>query len=242
MRNKIAIFIFLFFVSMFFAKQSTAQIEITSYAETGKNQVSEGMYVAGAILPSFEYKKFTFSGGLQFDIINGSPNIISGYLINAAYDLHLKKQKFDIEAFYVYTPFSDILYETNYGALVKFHKTHFNFKFGTNFRTYAFSKQAVEEFNLEENTSIHENFNFMYSVGYNLKPEESEWNIGLVLTNFDDFIINQETNPVFFLNGGYKLNTKLEIFGELWYKTSGAFNIRVNYFGYNIRTGLRWKI
>lgn len=242
MKNNLLVFILLFWALLFVNTQSYAQIKVAGYAETGKNQVSEGILVAAAILPSYEFHEFTFSGGLQFDIYNGSPNFVSGYLLKTAYELPLKHHKSEIEAFYVYNPFSDILYESNFGGMIKYHSHHFSYMIGTNFRTYGYSKQAIEDFALSENTKIHENFNVIYSLGYNLKPEEHDWNIGLVLTNFDDFIINQETNPVFFLKGNYKLNSKLEIFAEFWYKTAGAFNIRVNYFGYNIRTGLQWKI
>jgi hypothetical protein len=68
------------------------------------------------------------------------------------------------------------------------------------------------------------------------------WNIGFSFTNIDYFIINQETNPVINLQGKYDVSKSLTLFLESWYKSSGAFNLSVNSFGFFFRTGVLWKI
>jgi len=82
----------------------------------------------------------------------------------------------------------------------------------------------------------------MYLIGYNLKPIDHDWNVGITITNVDHFIINQETNPVFYLHGKYQVSKPLTLFGEWWYKSAEAFNISVNHFGFFFRTGLVWKV
>jgi hypothetical protein len=45
-----------------------------------------------------------------------------------------------------------------------------------------------------------------------------------------------------YLNGIYNLNNHIQLLGEIWLKSSGAFNLSVNYFGFFARAGILWKI
>ncbi|MCD6597395.1 MAG: hypothetical protein J7L04_06895, partial [Bacteroidales bacterium] len=119
---------------------------------------------------------------------------------------------------------------------------HFIIRIGTNFKTYALNKKAISNYEIDTDTKIKENWNLMYSFSYYLKSFDNLWNVGISITNFDYFIINQETNPVFNLNAWYKPGTPLKLFIETWYKSSGAFNLSVNYFGFFVRTGIIWNI
>jgi hypothetical protein len=40
----------------------------------------------------------------------------------------------------------------------------------------------------------------------------------------------------------YKLNEPINLYSEFWYKSTGFFNIRVNYFGTLFRIGMLWKL
>jgi hypothetical protein len=69
------------------------------------------------------------------------------------------------------------------------------------------------------------------------------WNIYLNLSNFERFIIEQEINPM--LNLGFtwqKEQNAPKLFADIWYQTAGFNNIRVNYFGWFFRTGVKWEI
>ena len=132
--------------------------------------------------------------------------------------------------------------ESNWGILANIERKHFTWKLGTEFRTYHVTKEAIENFDIESNKNLHENWNMMYLLGYNLYPADNLWNIGIAITNIDHFIINQETNPMFFLQGKYKVSLPLTIYFESWYKSAGTLNISANYFGFLFRTGLIWEL
>jgi len=82
----------------------------------------------------------------------------------------------------------------------------------------------------------------LYLLGYYLKPQEHNWNVGINVTNIDYYLLNQSTNPLFYLQGEYRPTERMSLFAEAWYKSAGAFNISVNYFGYLFRSGLLWKL
>jgi hypothetical protein len=81
----------------------------------------------------------------------------------------------------------------------------------------------------------------MYSAGFMLKPDENKWNLTFTITDFDRFIIEQETNPMANIRFDYELSEPLRVYSELWYKGSGFFNVQVNYFGIFIRAGILWE-
>jgi hypothetical protein len=155
----------------------------------------------------------------------------------------IKSTPIELQGFFLFNPFSDILRETNWGILLKSRLKHFDLALGTDFRTYAYSKKAINDYGIEKNAAkIHEPFNLIYSFSYYLKPTEDKWNIGLSVTNIDYFIINQETNPTLSLRGLYKLKSPLSLFAQAWYEPAGVLNLNINYFGFFIRTGIIWDI
>lgn len=231
----------IFFLLFFGGINLMAQTTVAAYTDVGKNYVSDGVYLKTAGLAQYEFQKYKIATGFQLDVINNNENIFSGYDIKASRQFLIKKFSFETKAFFIYTPFSDILYETNWGLLLIFNSKHFKTRIGNNFRTYAYNKKANTDYNIDSNTKIHENWNMMYSLSYYIKPNDN-WSVGLTATNFDFFLINQETNPVFNLQALYKINKPVYVFAESWYKTSGAFNLSVNYFGFLFRAGIVWKI
>lgn len=236
---KNVIFSFLFFIP---GICMTAQPQVSVYTDMGMNSVSDGLFVKTAGLARYQFEKYKVEAGLQMDIRSYNENIFSGYSLKASRDLMIKDFPVELQGFYVWTQFSDVLRETNFGMLANFKRNRFTIRAGTNFRTYAFTQKAVRLYELDESAKIHENWNLMYSFSYYLKPLDNQWNIGLAITNIDHFIINQETNPVFCLSADYRVSLPVNLFAECWYKSAGAFNLNVNYFGFFFRTGIIWYI
>lgn len=230
------------FQLLFLSINIIAQTQVSFYTDEGKNNVSEGFYLQAATIGQYKLDKFQFETGFQFDILTANENVFSGFFINASREFTIKNFSFKIEPFYSYSPFSDILYETNWGILLNTKTKHFDFVLGNNFRTYAFNKQAITDYDFTSNTKIHENMNLMYSISYSLKPQENKWNAEIMFTNIDNFIINQETNPYFKLNAKLNVSEPVTVFIEPCYKSSGSLNFSVNYFGFFFRTGLIWNI
>ena len=63
-----------------------------------------------------------------------------------------------------------------------------------------------------------------------------------VVTNYDLFLIQQETNPMANVRFDYRLSETLRLYSELWSKSAGLLNDQVNYFATFIRIGIQWKI
>jgi len=225
------------------AHNSKAQFQLSAYADAGETNISDGLYVKSGILGVYHFGKTAFEGGGQFYVIsNAASNVLTATSAKISQQLSIKDFQFNIQGIFIYDMFSDVVHERNIGILALLERTHFTFKLGTNFRAYHITQKAKKEYNIESNDRLNENWNLMYFVGYNLKPIESKWNAGLSITNIDYFLINQETNPMFFLSGRYQVISPLELFVESWYKSAGTFNISANYFGFFIRTGVIWKL
>jgi hypothetical protein len=219
-----------------------AQPVLTVYSDASKNTVSDGLFIRSAFLGNYGLGNYQLKAALQTNLINGNNIVISGYRFDGSREFKLKNTLLELNGFGLWTAYTGILQETNFGCLMAMKSRHFDVQFGTNFRTYSFRKDAVEKYEIANDaTKIHENFNLMYSFGYNLKPSNHKWNAGLAFTNIDYFMINQETNPYVNLKGFFKVSSSLHLFAEVWYKTAGAINRSSNYFGFLMRGGIVWN-
>ncbi|MDY0015902.1 MAG: hypothetical protein RBS13_06795 [Bacteroidales bacterium] len=176
-------------------------------------------------MTSFYFKKNTLNAGYQLTI---DDNTFPAFYINYTRNINISKQNFYLKAFYSFDKFSKKLFEINRGVIAGYIIHHFKFNLGTNFRTYRIFKDS--------RTNINENFNIMYLATYYINSPECNWNVGITLTNFDFFLINQETNPLFNIETIYTINPHLKVLLEAWYISSGALNLSVNPFGFYFRT------
>lgn len=235
-------FIYFSIFTIFFGFNLLAQTQLSTNFDLGKNNVSEGLFIKASALATCEWSKYEFGAGLQMDVKSINENVFSGIYANAAREFNIKNINFEMQILFLYTPYSGIFSESNWAFMMNHHWKHFYLKLGTDFRTYAYTKDAIDTYELNGETKLHENWNMIYSIAYYLKPIENSWNIGIYITNIDYFLINQETNPEFKLSVNYSLKRNLKLFTESWYKSSGAFNLYVNPFGFFFRTGIIWDI
>ncbi|MEN8118194.1 MAG: hypothetical protein ABFS16_14510 [Bacteroidota bacterium] len=222
--------------------KAQSEVQFSTYIDVGENNASEGVFIRTAGFGMYRVNKFNIKAGAQIDLISPGNKVLTGTLLQFERELSVKEFPFQIQGLYLCSPFSELIHEHNWGILGKIQRKHFTYKLGTNFRTYRVTPKAERDYNILSGDKVNEKWNLMYLLSYNLKPVENNWNIGITLTNIDQFIINQETNPVLNLNGKYRASSSVTLFSELWYKSAGALNISVNYFGFFIRTGLIWKI
>jgi hypothetical protein len=220
----------------------TAQPKITAFTDFETNNVSGGLIIRTAGMAGFRYKNNYLETGVQTNVKNINKNIISGFNMKFSKRLQIREFPFETQTFFIYAPVSDVFHETNWGLLLNITGNHFELKAGTNFRTFALNTKRSGEYTQVAGTKLHETWNMIYLIRYNLKPNDSSWNIGLAITDLDEFSIEQETNPVFNLKAVCKINTNLSLFAETWYKSAGAFNMQVNYFGCKLKIGLSWTL
>jgi hypothetical protein len=235
----------LFFISflLIIGAVLIAQPGISIYSDVGSNNVSNGIFIKSAALGFYKYGKNNFETGIQTNLKNNNKNGFSGYTIGASRNMAIKDISFRLKGFFTLTIPSETLSETNYGALMGMRHKRFEMSIGANFRTYNLRQTAVNRYEIDNtHTQIHESPNLMYSFGYNIKPTDETWNLGLSVTNIDHFNINQETNPVVNLNGTYKISPPVTLYIQACYKSAGVTNLVLNYFGYFFRTGIIWNI
>ena len=238
-RNFRISFTFLFLVANAYLE---AQPVLTIYADAGKNNASGSLFIKSAALANYEFGKNRIETGFQIDIKNEGHSLFSGYNVNASREQSFKGYLFHLQGFYIRTSYSEILRETNWGALLDMRHKRFEMAIGTNFRTYSFKSGAINEYRIKRDAvNFRENFNMMYSIGYSIKPTDEVWNAGLAITNFDSFIIEQGVNPALRLRGLYKPGSQVCLFAEAWYLPAGLLNLSMNHFGFNFKTGISWN-
>lgn len=235
-------FQFILLIALFAFSNGKAQFRISSYIDIGSNNVSDGIFLDAAGLASYQFGKNQFDAGFQLNLLQIENPFFSGTNFKYGREIQIKEFSFEIQALFMLNRFSEFMYEYDWGVLFKTEQKHFKYLFGPSFRTYAITHNGIDTYEIDPSNNLHENWNFMYLIAYNLKEVESDWNVGLTLTNIDYFIINQETNPIFNVHGSYKLSQPITLFAEAWYKSAGAFNLSVNYFGFFFRTGIIWKL
>ena len=228
---------------VFFQNIVFSQVSVDSYLEAGSNNVSAGLYGNFSTQISARLGNFSASTGGLLTFSNASSSVFSAYSLQLANKFNIFKQPVSIGVFYLWKPFSVDLRETDFGLLAKFRNKHWGYQLGINSRVYYFSNAARQKYNFADSvgTSIWEPINVMYRLSY-FQSLNKKWNFEACVTNFDRYIIEQETNPMIQTKFSYNFNDKLLFYSDLGYKQAGLLNIRVNYFGLFLRGGMIWKI
>ncbi|HLP04312.1 MAG TPA: hypothetical protein VK152_02680 [Paludibacter sp.] len=222
---------------------ANSQISNNSYIEIGSNYASAGTY--GSLSSRFSSKSGNFetTAGCLFTIPATKGNAFSALKLGASNDFKLKRRKLNVGATYLFKPFSADLNETDFAILASYKTSHFGYALGLNSRIYCFNRAATVKYNFPDSvkTSVWEPVNLMYRISYmdNILPK---LNYEISVTNYNQYLFQQETNPMFLLNLNYKFGRKFQLYSELEYMQAGMVNIRVNYFGLCVRGGMVWQI
>lgn len=230
-------FIFIILISTRTIKaQLTADISILG----GSNYVSAGFYtdVAGEFSAKISEWQFTTAAELTFS--NANENVFNALKMDISRDFSIKEKPVTGHVFYQWRPFSAILHEHNAGIILYHRKNKFTYHVGLNTRVFKLPNAYVES-NGYDQVSIWEPINLMYKITYH-QPIDEKWDFKASITNFDAFLIQQETNPMLITNLGYQFSETSKMYIDLGYLQAGLMNIRVNYFGYFIRGGIQLKL
>ncbi len=233
-----------FFVFRWSVTDINAQILLEGQLDLGDNNISKGLYLQFSNFGYYEKTHWGAQAGYQLGLVQDQNVFFNSWYGSIYGKLPLNKIRIDLGGAYMWTAFSPDLREINW---IFFTKTsfleHYRLSLGINKRIYRLSHKAANNDNTVESESpVIEEWNLMYSAGFVLKPEENKWNIMFTVTDYDRFIIEQETNPMVNIRFDYKLSKPLSLYSELWYKSSGLLNIKVNYFGTYFRIGALWEL
>ena len=219
-----------------------AQPQASIYADLGQSVVYDGMIVTNAGLLNYQIGKYKPEMGLQFEIRNAGNYFLSGYAFKLQRDFMIGNFPFELQSFCVATLTSSLLREINWGIISKIEHKHIKIWIGTNFRTFAYTRKTIRDFDIRSNTKIHEIWNLIYLFSFYLKPLSHQWNVSISLTDLDYFTIERETNPILSLQTIFRINSRLKVFVETRYKSNVPFNLNMNYYGFALRTGIIFNI
>ena len=219
-----------------------AQWEFSTHFDAGEHNASNGLYVRNGSSAAYEFGETKFTGRMQIDLKSSLPYVLTGVAFDISHAFRVGEFPLSASGFFMYNRFSELLFETAGGLLAHIERDHFHAKLGTGFRSFRLTPAAIEITGEDSDPALSENWNMVYSLGYQIKPADHPWNAGIALTNLDHFLMNQETNPMLYVHGNYEVIPDLDLFMEAWYKHAGVFNISANYFGFFFRTGVIWNL
>ncbi len=224
-------FIILFF---FISFDLGAQSHISYYTYFGETQSSEGIYLKSSLRGQYKYKEHNINASIENSIIGSNTNVLSAIRLHVDKGFNIKSKYIKIKAFYLWNKPGKYIREHNWGITGKIYLNKITAEVGPHFRTLYYKEDI--------GSNIHENWNIIYDLSYYIRNEPKPWNIAIAVTNIDYFLLSQETNPSFYIRGIYNIKKKYSAFLEGRYKSSGSLNASVHYFGYSIKTGIRWNL
>ncbi len=243
MKLKFIICIVVLFLSSLTLKLE-AQFKLQNHFDVGSNSISNGLFISNSTFFDYTKNKTNFKIGTRFDLESQYVfnTFISGLDLEIMQKFPLKKIELSATLQYFANFFTLNITEHNLALLGGLKSKHFEFLTGIHFRSIILPKDFISLDPSINNRYIFELWNLVYHLKYSVKPIDHKWNVGLGLTNMDYFVINQASNPMFYIFGGYKIIPNLSIFAEYWLQNAGIMNISANYYGSFFRTGIVWKI
>lgn len=236
-------FLFLIILLAGIQHNALAQLSFEGYAGALNSNVSDG--TKGNVSAEFSNRFGTLnvSAGALIAFPDANHLYFSALKLQVQNDFQWQQKPLTVTAFYLWKPFSIDLHETAFGLLAGYRMGRFGLQLGVNSRVYYFTQAAIKNYNFADSisTSVWEPVNLMYRVSY-FQPLSEKLEMEAMVTNFDTYIIEQETNPMVQTKFTYRLNKKLSFYGNLGYQQAGLLNMRVNTFGVFLRGGVLWKI
>lgn len=80
-----------------------------------------------------------------------------------------------------------------------------------------------------------------YRIAYRLKAGGAPWNLTGGVANYSRYQVERAMEPVFFLEGYYRLGERLSLIGELNIKPTGMFHLVASWYGFSAGIGLSYR-
>jgi hypothetical protein len=220
------------------------QLMQTVQLDAGNSTVSDRAFLRPAVMVDYRFDKFSVGTGLQWTFSSAERKVLSGGFISGSSDFKVREIPLTADLFVRRNPYSDIVRETLLGAVLKHEGSRLDIHFGYNMRRYRLNENGVVSDTPFSGPalSIWEYRNFMYRGTLHLNRREAPWNLSVSVTNFDHFLIQQETNPMVNLAGYIRVSDAVKIHSSLWYQGAGMSNIHANHYGFYFRTGVVWQV
>ena len=226
-----------------FCIPAISQVSESAYIDAGANSVSVGAFGRLASVTGYSMSNYEARLGLQTTMSSAERNVFSGLFVDVSGAYVIKDFPISVGLFFRYNPYSSLISETNFGLLASHRRDHLEVHLGYNSRIYSMNKNETDLSDLSDpDNHIYEWRNFMYKGILWLKPMDHKWNLGGSMTNYDYFLIQQETNPMLTALFQYDINLNWRLYSEVWYQGAGMLNLASNYYGFYFRAGFRWQL
>lgn len=223
----------------FFTVSSSAQLNLSLWGDAGDSQIDKNGYTSLSGQVSFQ--KSAYKATLSYSTLftHWKETVANG--LKFSIERQNKIQNFDFGAslFYLHKPISNELFEWNFGLLLSKAPGNWHLNLGVHYREIRLKSSVTQDYS---DGKIIEGLNLLYLAGYSIPFHSKNWDFQVALTNYDHFLLLQETNPMMNISVGFTGLNKLNLFSEFWYRTAGFNNIQVHYFGYFFRMGAIWQI
>lgn len=239
---------FIIFSVLWVHETVNGQGTVSAYTDIGAYSHTFGSaFVAPVVQGAYSFRKYQAAAGFQWSY--ASDPVHDGFS-----GLYLRFQRsfypgegtwpLAIKAFYNFNPHSDLFRESNAGVLADYCVNHFRWQFGAHTRIWSMTPKARQQLDIPSGRDSRtvEPLNFLWSMQWSLKPVLHHWNIYGLISNFDNFVLLQETNPMIAAGYRYDFPSRLTLFAELGYRSAGLFNVQVQAYGFHVRTGIGWLI
>jgi hypothetical protein len=218
------------------------QFREAAHFDFGSSTVSSAPFLRFSSVSQYNWNRIHGLAGFRYTLSNVEGKNLSGLKIALGGDFDIFDLPLTADLFFLQNPLTKLTRESNFGFIVKHERRRMQIDLGYHARKYSLDKNAIETSDLEPGAdlSIWEYRNFIYRGTLFLKDKDANWNISVSATNYDHFLIQQETNPMFNIAGYYQHSESLKIIAECWYQGAGMLNLHPNHFGYYFKTGLEW--
>ena len=80
-----------------------------------------------------------------------------------------------------------------------------------------------------------------YRIAYRVKASDAPWNLTAGVANYSRYQVERAMQPIFFLEGSYRLGQYLSLMGEVYIKPVGMFHLVASWYGFSAGIGLRYR-
>ncbi len=226
------------------ADKPPERLIIEMYADGGHNQTYSGFSQLSPNIIVNAGQKTRLQLGSNFLFSNNAHKTFNAFGFSIQHQIFEKEhKKLSASAGHLHILPTENFRDNYYFVRLEYTTLRWKFQLGNNRRETKLSKYALEnQVFTGDNTKITDNRNFIYHLGWWIKPIDNQWNIQIAATNFDRYLLDIETNPSFIVLGEYKTGKKINYFVQLNFRTAGSMNLAANYYSILIRGGVTWNV
>lgn len=125
-----------------------------------------------------------------------------------------------------------------YKPYMVYKSTDFVYAFLAGFRRDYISIQAG--FHNRVIDSVQENFIFTYNVMVSVRPHQSRWNLGLGVSNFNEYGYERMLAPMALVKAWWNIGSHLCMNADFYFKPTGIFHQTTSYYSITSSIGINY--